>query len=376
MKAYRERGHVRQRGKTWSVVIPLGVDANSGRRKQQWLYGFKTRDDAEKALTKALADLDRGVFIRPARSTVGEWLPHWLESVRRQIRPSTWASYEVNSRVHVVPALGRVKLQKLTPTTINRFYADLLDKGLAPKTVKNVHIMLRRSLQDAVGGDLIAANPAARAKPPRVEPPALVVPDGVGLVKLLGVALGNRLEPAIVTAVGTGLRRGELLGLRWPNVNLDGARIRVMQSLTKLPGGSALSEPKTQRARREIVLPGFVVEVLRRHKAEQNERRLKLGQAWSDTGLVFDRGDGKAMDPDGFSHGFRKLAKSAGFPGMRLHDVRHAFATSLLEQGVHPAIASAVLGHASPSFTMAVYQHVTDGMQEQAAKAIEKAMGG
>jgi integrase len=207
------------------------------------------------------------------------------------------------------------------------------------------------------------------------------------VVPTIGSVQLARVRPQHVQSVLDAMREAELaprtiarcravLGLRWADVNLDLGRIRIVRSLQRTKEGLTALDPKTDRARREISLPSFVTERLRRHRVEQAERRLRAGDTWDDTDLVCDRGDGGPLDPDSFSNAFRRLARSAGLPAeVRLHDVRHGVATALLEQGVHPAIASAVLGHSSPAFTMATYQHVTDGMTDKAAAALDVAFG-
>ena len=185
-----------------------------------------------------------------------------------------------------------------------------------------------------------------------------------------------------VLAVATGMRRSEVLGLGWRDVDLDRQRLRVTRTLQRIPSADGrrplgFLDPKTDRSRREIALPPFAVERLRRHRQEQTARRLALGPGWVDLDLVCEVDDGSAIDPDAFGKGFRRIARDAGLPAAtRLHDLRHGVATTMLGQGVHPAIASAVLGHSSAGFTMSVYQHVTDGMTAQAASAIEEALGG
>jgi len=175
--------------------------------------------------------------------------------------------------------------------------------------------------------------------------------------------------------VATGLRRGEVLGLHWYDVDLDGGKIRVTATVQRHTGkGLVIVDPKTDRARRQVTLPTPARDALRRHRADQASRRLKWGKAWQDRDLAFDRGDGHPLDPDAFTRAFKRYAKRAGLPaGTRLHDLRHAFATTLLAEGEHPAVTSAVLGHSSPAFTMAVYQHVLDSMGEQAAQSWERA---
>lgn len=358
------------------------ADPATGKRRRRWLGKLETREEAEKVLTSTLRDIDRGRFREPSKMTVRDYLlgegtnanPGWINSMRSRIRTTTWRSYKANLEKHVVPRIGGLKLQALTPIHLNALYADLLeDANLAPRTVRYIHAIIHRALVEAVDASLLAVNPATRSKPPKPEDPNIKVLSVEEITTLLEEARWTPWEIPITVAVGTGLRRGEILGLRWSNVDLDVARIKVVTSLVRLENGPGFVPPKTARGRRSVALPSFVVDALRAHRKAQTKRRLTVGPAWQDHDLVFDRGDGAPFDPDSFTHGFRTIAHRAGVSHARLHDLRHAFATTLLHKGVHPAIASAILGHATPGFTMRVYQHVVEGMDLQAAEAIDEA---
>jgi integrase len=230
-------------------------------------------------------------------------------------------------------------------------------------------------MSHAVAWGLITANPVRAVKRPAIERPKLEVPTPKQLRALIEAAEGTIWAVPIGVAAATGARRGEVLALTWANVDLDGARVRIERSLQNAGHTLTFVDPKTDRARPEIALPRFAVERLRRHRAEQAARRLQLGDGWQDFDLV-SGGDGRPLHPDSFSKAFRRIAKAAGLsPATRLHDIRHAVGTALLSEGVHPAITSAVLGHASAAFTMNCYQHVLDGMTTPAANALDAALG-
>lgn len=211
-------------------------------------------------------------------------------------------------------------------------------------------------------------------RPPKPERPRLQVPAAEQLLRLVKAAEGTYWEIPLLLAATTGARRGEVLAVRWSDLDLEAGRLRITQTLQRIGAELVFVDPKTPRARRQISLPAFAVERLRRHRREQAERRLLVGPGWADRDLVCERGDGRPLQPDSWTGAFKRIAAAAGLPGgMRLHDVRHGYATALLAQGVHPAIASAALGHATPGFTMSVYQHVLDEMTDQAAAAIDAA---
>ncbi|MDP9235000.1 MAG: site-specific integrase, partial [Actinomycetota bacterium] len=246
-------------------------------------------------------------------------------------------------------------------------------RGLAPRTTLQCYRVLSSALRQALRWQLIGTNPANAVQPPRIERAALTVVDSKGLAKLLKAARGTDLELPVMLAATTGLRRGELCGIRWSDIEEtnDGAVLRVTGSMQRVGGKLTRVAPKTARARRTVGLPPAVSDQLRRHRKDQTERRLLLGEGWADNDLVLERGDGEPIDPDHLTHGVSKLAEAQGFTGLRLHDLRHAYASTLLRHGVHPKIVSEALGHSSASFTMDVYQHVTPTLQRAAADAIE-----
>ncbi len=223
---------------------------------------------------------------------------------------------------------------------------------------------------------MLAVNPATAVRPPRPERARLTVPTTDEVRRLIAAAESTPYEVPIVLAATTGMRRGEVLGLRWTAVDLDAGLVRVVQTLQKVGGEVGFVPPKTGRSRRTVNLPTSTVQRLRRHRKEQNERRLLLGEAWHDTDLVVDRGDGEHLDPDTFGHAFARIAEDVKLPQVRLHDMRHSFATTLLAAGVNVKVVSEALGHASSSFTLDTYAHVLPSMGEQVATTMEAALGG
>jgi len=247
--------------------------------------------------------------------------------------------------------------------------------GLVPRTVAATYRVLHGVLGQAVRWQLLGVNTAAAVRLPRADRPEISVPDMATVERILLAARDTRNYLPLVLAVSTGLRRRELLALRWSEVDLDAGSLRVTSSLQKVDGRLLFMAPKTDRARRTVGLPLAVVALLRRHRKEQTERRLLLGEAWSGLDLVVERGDGEPFPPDSLSRDFYRLTRKLGLPGLRLHDLRQAFATALLTAGVHPKVASEALGHSSVSFTMDTYQHLMPAMQDSATRAIEAALG-
>ena len=278
----------------------------------------------------------------------------------------------------ILPELGSIEARQVRARHV-RLMLDRASAQMSPSSVTQLRSVLSSMMTAALEAELIDANPVAGVRRPKVARPDLAVPTADSLSKVMVAASDSTWAVPIVLACTTGLRRGEVLGLRWQDVNLDTGRLRVLKALQSVRDGNRTAElrlvdPKTDRSRRTVALPKNTVDRLRLAKREQAERRLQAGTAWHDHDLVCDSGDGSPFHPDAFGKATKRLMKLAGLdPKTRLHDCRHAVATIMLEQGVHPAVASAVLGHSSVAFTMDTYQHVVDQMTDQAASALDDA---
>lgn len=407
------RGHVRKRSGGWAFVVDVGrlpaqrckecrrrvwlererpsttcteCDAPMGEvaleRRQVWRSGFENRKAAEAELRQYLHRVETGGDPFPEEMTYREYSARWLEHERNNLRPRTFAWYSQVTRDHILPLLGELRLDRIRPAHVAAVLDAMAARELSARSQVGARAVLSSSLRRAMAWGLIPTNPVAAVRPPKIERPELAVPTSAQIVAIINAAKASPWEVPILLSATTGARRAEVLGVRWADVDLDARRLRIMRTVQRVrgtdgePSSLQFVEPKTDRARREISLPVIAVERLRRHRTEQAARRLELGPAWVDHGLVSERGDGRPLDPDDYSGAFKRLAKAAGMPpAMRLHDLRHGVATALLEQGVHPAIASAVLGHSSPAFTMSTYQHVLDGMTDRAAAALDEAFG-
>jgi integrase len=358
----------------WSVVVDLGKNSN-GRRQQVW-QTVAEGEDPEQELTRLLREHDQGHLASEARSTTvreyleGDWLPH----MQTRVRESTLTRYTGLINEDIIPAIGDMRLGNVRPNDVQRVVDAMLDRDLSARTVVQGYRVLSSALSQAVRWQMITTNPATAVRPPRIERAELTVPDADQVRAIVKAAEGQWAHLPILLGASTGMRRGEVFGLRWRDVDLDAGLIRVTGSLQRVGGKLQVMEPKSARGRRTIAIPASVVEVLRQHRKEQTERRLLLGEAWTDADLVIEQGDGRPRDLDTITHYFVDIAKVAKVSGVRFHDLRHAYATSLLRGGVHPKVVSEALGHASTSFTMDVYSHVVPSMQEAAAEAIGKAL--
>lgn len=372
------RGHVRRRGNSWAVVVDVGRDAD-GKRKQKWSGGFRRRKDAERALSDTLSRLDGGAYVEPHKITVGDYLTgQWLPAMQTQVQQSTLESYARNVRGHVLPQLGPVPLQRLTGDQLSTLYAQLLidgrrdGQGLAPRTVRYTHAIVRRALSDAVQSGLLTRNPADRAKPPRQAPnrDAMRTWTAAELRAFLQSRADDRLYAMWMVLASTGMRRGEVLGLGWEHVDLDAGRIAVRRALTNVAYGLVWSEPKTAKSRRSVALDPATVAALRDHRKAQLQERMAWGPAWTDHGLVFCRENGEPVHPDRVSKLFDQHLKAADLPRIRLHDLRHTHATLALSAGIHPKVVSERLGHATIAMTLDTYSHAIPAMEADAAAKV------
>lgn len=369
------RGFVTKRGKaSWSFVVDAPQQAPEEKRRREWRSGYRTRKEAEAALAEYLHDRATGSSLERSKLTVGELLARWLDDhARTRVRPSTYQSYRTQVRRHLIPALGAIKLTSLTPLQVERHYTAAIASGLSPRSVVYQHRLLREALQQAVRWRLVGRNVADAVTPPRGSRPEMHALSPEHVQKLLRAAEGDPQHALLYTAIYTGLRRSEIIGLRWDDVDLDRGTAAIRQTVQRLPGqGFVYGEPKTPKGRRQIALPPSAVEVLRRHRAEQIEHRLRLGPVWTDKGLVFTNPTGGPVDPSGLTRRFARLLKAADLPSVRFHDLRHTHASLMLRQGVHPKIVSERLGHATVGITLDTYSHVLPGLQEAAARQLDE----
>jgi integrase len=369
------RGHVLRRGPTWSYVVDVGRDPATGRRRQRTKGGFRTKREAEQALATVIRTLGEGTYVARDPPTLDEWIKRWLVTMAPKVRSSTLRDY-ANGLGRVSNRLGQMPLPALRPLDIEEMYASLLNEGhrygggLAPKTVRNLHIALRRSLADAHRLGLVPRNVAALVKPPAPVRHEIATWTADEVRRFLGAVEADRLAPAYRLLAATGMRRGEALGLHWANVDLDEARIVVNRSLTVVNDEMVWAAPKTSRSRRSLSLDADTVAVLRAHRRRQLEERLNAGELWQDDDLVFCNETGKALHPDRFTRAFTSATRRAGVKPIRLHDLRHTWATLALQAGIHPKVVSERLGHATTGITLDIYSHVQPELDAHAATTV------
>lgn len=345
------------------------ITVEDGKRKT--IYA-KTRQEISRLLAAALRDLDSGLPVVGDRQTVGQYLESWLLASKSTIREHTWRRYEEYTRLHLVPTLGKTSLSRLTAQQVQTLYALKLAEGLSSSTVHHLHAVLHKALDNALRLGLVQRNVSDMVRPPRMRHHEMSTLSSEEARTLLAAAAGNRFEALYVLALSTGMRQGELLALKWRDVDLEGGSLQVRATLQYTNDGYVFSEPKTARSRRRVALPRVALDALRRHAARQLDERLRMGPVWEDMDLVFPNTIGKPMDGIHLMRReFLPLLTRAGLPRIRFHDLRHTAATLLLSKGINPKIVSEMLGHAQVSITLDIYSHVTPHMQQQAADAMD-----
>ncbi len=382
------RGHVTRRcpapkpgqprcpGKTCGHPYAFWLDqprGEDGRRRQITRSGFATKKEAERALAKALTDVGDGTFTKPDATTVAMHLRTWLAGLDR--KPATLEAYRRVVDAHLVPALGRLRMQHLTPPQIKAAYRALQDdKGLSPTTVQLVHQVLSKALSDAVNDGMLAANPAAKVKAPARNTPEMHTWSREQASLFLRHVDGERLAAMWRLFLTAGMRRGEVAALRWQDVDFDRSSLSVRQTGNIVGGVWTVGTPKGRKdasaKSRRLSLDAGTVEALRRHRTLQLQERMAWAGDWQDHGLVFVREDGSPLNPSTIGQQLTVRAKHAKLPHVRVHDLRHTYATLALEAGVHPKIVSERLGHANISITLNLYSHVSEGMHRDAADRV------
>lgn len=335
-----------------------------------------TKTECERLLREAIQKVESGQASLDERITVREYLvDRWLPSIASTVRPATRRSYTEIVQGHILPALGNLRLAKVSPLDLQRLYADCLATGLSPNTVRHYHAVVHRAFGQAVRMRVIDRNVADLVDPPRAVKPDVTAWDARETARVLDVGDTTELAALWRIALFGGLRRGELMGLMWVDVDLERGTLAVRHSFIRGDASKwVLATPKTASSRRTIALDATCVAALRKHRAAQNAERLRLGAIWQDQGLVFTNQTGGPLHVTTLVTRFKRLIAAAGVRPIRFHDMRHTCATLALIQGVHPKVVQERLGHANIAMTLDRYSHVTPSLQREAAESIAAAI--
>lgn len=376
------KGLVRKRGSTWTWQFQV---ERGGRRRTMSKGGYRTKKLAEEGLTEALVSYRTRAHVEPTRITVGWYLRDWCDQVEHQLKPSTVRGYRDIITNRVVPQLGDLRLVELTSADLARLYKQLRtsggrkNKGLSETSIQHTHVTIRKALEDAVRGAhgprLLVRNPADDVSRPKRGHTEMQTWSAEQVAQFLAATRDDRLGAAYLLAVLTGLRRGELCGLRWDDIDLAAGQLAVRRA--RVAAGYEVSEgtPKSGRAR-TVAISTATIAALRRHRARQAGEQLAWGAAYVDSGVVLTRENGEPLHPQTLSQAFERRVAHLGLERIRFHDLRHTSATLALHAGVHPKVVQERLGHASIGITLDIYSHVTKGMQEAAAAELDRVVFG
>jgi integrase len=356
------RGHIVKRGKnSYTVVLNTGKDPSTGKRKQQWVSVKGTKKDAEKRLSEMLHQIDTGSFMAPGKTTVKDFLERWVEDYRPNLSPESYEKYRYVVKREFIPNLGSIPLTQLKPEHLQKLYTAMQNRGLSARTARGHHAVIHIALQTGVKWGLIDRNPADAVVPPKMLRHEMKTWDEPEIRQFLEAAKDSPHHALFYTALFTGMRRSELLGLKWSDVDLVLGQISVSHGLHHLDNGEyVFTEPKSAKSRRTIALTPSNALLLRAHQEKQKLDRALSGLAWSNDDLVFGTLEGKPRFPDTISRAWEATAARASLKVIRFHDARHTHATVLLKLGVHPKIVQERLGHSSFAMTLDIYSHVEE----------------
>src|SRR5919112_601966 len=372
----------KQRGNGAGTVYPrknkdgkvIGYRGSYMVNGKRYYVSAKTKTETEQKLRQSITDADRGLAFDAGALLLSGYLDKWLLNIRDTVRQRTWERYEQIVRVHVKPTIGRLKLKNVTPTHLRGLYREKLDAGASNRTVQYIHTTLRKALQDAVTDELIPRNVADGIKAPRPKKKEINPLSPEQARTFLEVIRDDPLEALYVLAVHRGLRQGELLGLKWDDVDLKAGTLQVRRTLSLTRDGHVMEQPKNSKGR-SIDLTQSAADALRSHLQRQLKEIEALGDEYQDQRLIFPGEKGQPMRPWTLTRKLQRILERAGLPHLRFHDLRHTCATLLLSKGVHPKFVQELLGHATISITLDTYSHVLPSMGDQASVAMENALG-
>jgi integrase len=353
----------------WVVEVSTGP----GRRKK---FYCRTKQEAVKKKNEVLRELEKGTLADGPQRKLKDYLEDWIENVHKNnIRISTYVKYK-KLIGYIVADLGEAWLQKLTPEQVQRFYTKKRKEGLSTKTIHEIHGVLHLALKNAVRWNYVSRNVCDLVDSPRVVSREATLLTLEQAKRLLEGIHGHRLEVVLMMAVITGMRKGEILALRWSNVDFERRVLRVLHTVDYIPPyGYVENEPKTRAGKRTIDLPDFFLEMLKQHRLRQEERRFKVGNAWENGDLVFPDLTGGYLNPIHVLRMFKKILEQAGLPHMHFHDLRHSAATILISMGINPKVIQELLGHSDISITLGIYGHLFPSMQQDVVEKWQDVFG-
>lgn len=358
-------GSVFKRGNRWVAQVGTG-------KNRETKY-FETQKDANAWRHKIIEQRHQGLVFAGSRVSLSKFLDEWLVVAKTSVRPNTYQQYSQVVHQHINPVLGYIVLKDLRPDHVQSLYTNKLANGVSPNTTRMIHAVIHRALNHALKLGLVYRNVADSVTRPKVVRKEMKTLNDYQVRQLIQVAESEQMRLLLWVAVVTGLRQGELLGLKWSDLDWTSRRIQVQRQVQRRKGdGLVFCEPKSASGRRVIVLGKSTIEKLREYKNNQLKERILLGEKWQDYDLIFPSPIGTPLDPSNVLKAYKDCLKRAGLPNLRFHDLRHSAATLMLQQGVNPKIVSERLGHSDISLTLNTYSHVLPPMQEEAAEKMDE----
>lgn len=378
------KGHIRERspGK-WAIVLDVGEpDPKTGKKKRKWHSFAGTKRQAQSECARLIAEITSGAYVEPTKQTVAEFLIEWLKFIKPTVTPKTHERYTEICEKNLGPLIGEVALAKIKTDRIDAAFAKALTEGrrrteggLSPRTVHHMRRVLIKALGQAVTWERLVKNPAAATTPPKIERTKMLAYDADQTAVLIEAFRPSRMFIPMLLAVMCGLRRGEILALRWRHVELGDNRrmLSIRESAEQTKDGVRYKEPKAGRSR-TVALSSMMLAELKAHRARQAEEQLRIGIRPDEDSFVVAQVDGRPLKPVSLTHEWTRLLAKTSLPRIRFHDLRHTHASQMLAAGVHPKVASERLGHSTIGITLDLYSHVMPGMQADAAEQVDAAL--
>ncbi|MGE8079068.1 tyrosine-type recombinase/integrase [Peribacillus loiseleuriae] len=373
MKAKNKKGY------TWAFTIEIGIDPETGKRKQLTRRGFETKKDAEIASGKIQQEIENDEFIQPKKVLVKDFMVDWLNNIAKQnVKPSTFSGYKGVVAKRIIPIFGALKLEQLKPIMITKYYNSLLEEGLSEEYIDYIHSILKTPLNTAIKWEFIKTNPVVKADKPSIKKKSV----STWSIEECNAFLSKANEDSkphfyilYLLAIYTGMRRGEILGLKWSDIIFPQKKISIARTLYYIHDQGIIEQStKNDGSNRVISISDMVISELKKHQLWQKERKLKYGIPYSEDGYITANHKGEALNPNYVYNHFIKMIKKTGLKKIRFHDLRHTHATIMLQLGEHPKIVSERLGHSSIEMTMNTYSHVTPDMQQDSSDRFEEAL--
>lgn len=369
------KGYIRKRGNAWSFTVDVGKDARTGKRKQKTQSGFKTKKEAQAALAELVNDVEKGNFVEPTKKKFKEFALEYMENTyKNRVKPSTYETTLNLVVTHIIPFFGNADINDIDQFLVHQFYNEKIKEGYSSPYIQGMHETIRLLLRVAKKWEILHKDIASMLEPPKLKRKEMKVWTIQQVNDFLKFTKHSRYHPIFFLAAYTGMRKGEILGLSWDDINFEEKTINVNKTLYRTKGLFLLQEPKTKNSIRTIYMDDDIIRVLKKQKVKQNLERLKYGGAYKEHNMVFSQETGEFANPNATNALFTRFLRQMGLPQIRFHDLRHTHATILLQMGVNPKIVAERLGHSSVQITLDTYSHVTAPMKQDLSEQFSKAM--